>query len=86
LQPEQEAKPQFLTVDQVAERYGTSKASIWRWRKKVKHFPAPLKVGPNCTRWRISDLEKYEQDLHDISMTAFPSPYDEGLSERVEMT
>ncbi|MBW6419352.1 AlpA family phage regulatory protein [Celeribacter sp. PS-C1] len=68
---------QFLNVDEVAERYSTSKASIWRWCKTVAHFPKPLKIGPNCTRWRTADLEKYEQHLHDISMTAFPSPYND---------
>ena len=54
--------PQFLNVEQVARRYNTSIASIWRW-KSEGHFPAPVRVGKGCTRWRLSDLEAYEATL-----------------------
>jgi len=53
----------FLNVNQVAERYDVSTDSIWRW-KRQGNFPAPVRVGPNCTRWRLSDLIEYESQLH----------------------
>jgi predicted DNA-binding transcriptional regulator AlpA len=73
-----DANVKFLTVDQVAERYNTSKASIWRWQKANKHFPLALKIGPNCTRWRLADLEAFEAHLSGFSISKFPSPYDKG--------
>lgn len=52
----------FLTVDQVAKRYNVSTDSIWRW-KRNGDFPAPMRVGPNCTRWRLSDLIEHESQM-----------------------
>lgn len=52
----------YLSVGQVAERYGVSTDSIWRWKRQGE-FPAPVRVGPNCTRWRMSDLIKHESQL-----------------------
>lgn len=51
-----------LSVSQVAERYGVSADGIWRW-KRQGNFPRPIRVGPNCTRWRMSDLIEYESQL-----------------------
>ena len=45
----------YLTVNQVAERFGVSTDTIWRW-KRNGDFPRPVRVGPNCTRWRLSDI------------------------------
>ena len=49
----------FLNVTQVAKRYGVSKDTIWRWSSK-NELPRPFKVGPNVTRWRLSDLLERE--------------------------
>ncbi len=59
-----DAQPQqmFLTVTQVARRYGVSADTIWRWRRNDS-FPAPVKLGPNCTRWRQVDLDSHESTL-----------------------
>lgn len=45
----------YLDVGQVAERYGVSTDTIWRW-KRHGVFPKPVKIGPGTTRWRMSDL------------------------------
>jgi prophage regulatory protein len=58
----------FLSVTQVADRYGVSTDSIWRWRRN-DDFPAPVRVGPNCTRWRMSDLIEHEGKLRTCFMT-----------------
>jgi prophage regulatory protein len=52
----------FLSVVQVAERYGVSTDSIWRW-KRDGIFPSPVRIGANCTRWRMSDLIAHDGKL-----------------------
>lgn len=49
----------YLSVNQVATRFGVSKDSIWRWRRDGD-FPAPVKLGGHTTRWRMSDIEEWE--------------------------
>ena len=50
----------FLTDNQVAQRYGVKRASIWRWLKD-RDFPKPVKLSPGCTRWQLSALMDWEQ-------------------------
>ena len=52
----------YLSVDQVAQRFGVSKDSIWRWKRRGD-FPAPVKLGGTTTRWRLADIEKWESQL-----------------------
>ena len=52
----------FLSVRLVANRYGVSPNTIWRWVREGK-FPAPVKLGENCTRWRIADITAWENSL-----------------------
>ena len=62
----------FFTDKQVAERYGVSTDSFWLW-KRQGNFPAPVHVGPNCTRWRMADLldhERHRQACFAMSLDA----------------
>ncbi|MGE4533490.1 helix-turn-helix transcriptional regulator [Halomonas sp.] len=52
----------FLTAKQVATRYDVGVATIWRWARDRDDFPKPKKLGDNCTRWRLSDLEQWEDE------------------------
>ncbi len=52
----------FLTVSEVAERYNVSVDSIWRWKREGS-FPAGVRLGKGCTRWRLRDLEVHESTL-----------------------
>lgn len=52
----------YLSVDQVAKRFDVSKDSIWRWKRKGD-FPKPVKLGGSTTRWRLSDIERWEAEL-----------------------
>ena len=42
-------------------RYGISRPTIWRWLKKGK-FPRPKKLL-GSTRWKLEDLEIWEDNL-----------------------
>jgi prophage regulatory protein len=52
----------YLSVEQVAARLGVSTDSIWRW-KRHGDSPAAVRVGPNCTHWRLSDMQEYESQM-----------------------
>ena len=49
----------FLTDKQVAERFGVSRGTPWRWIKE-DGFPPPVKLSAGCTRWRLADIEAWE--------------------------
>lgn len=49
----------YLNVTQVANRYGVSTDTIWRWTRDGE-MPKAVKIGRNCTRWRMSDLTDHE--------------------------
>lgn len=56
----------YISVKQVAERYHTSPATVWRWVRENK-FPPPVKLSPGCTRWRLADVEAWEKS-HDVAV------------------
>ena len=37
---------------------GISKNTVYRWTREGR-LPAPLKIGPNSTRWRAADIRAY---------------------------
>ena len=53
--------PVFLTVTQTARRENVSVPTIWRWAREGK-FPPPVKLGDNCTRFRLADLQAWEAE------------------------
>lgn len=51
---------QFLAINDVADRYATSKHSIYRWMREERDFPAPIRLPGKTLRWRTADLEAWE--------------------------
>lgn len=51
----------YLQDAQVAARYGVSRATIWRWANISLAFPNSILLSASCTRWRLEDLEAWEQ-------------------------
>lgn len=51
----------YLTDKQVAKRYNVGRATAWRWVQEGD-FPKPIKLSSGCTRWKLTDLEKWETD------------------------
>lgn len=56
----------FVTDRQLAERYGVSRASVWRWAS-TGQLPQPVAIGSGTTRWNLEDIERHEQQLADRS-------------------
>ena len=46
----------------LASRYSVTRATIWRWAAEGR-IPQPIKLSPGCARWRIVDLESFEQKV-----------------------
>ena len=49
----------FLSVTELAERLSCSVDSIYRW-KREGDFPKAVKLSPGTTRWRLRDIEDWE--------------------------
>jgi predicted DNA-binding transcriptional regulator AlpA len=57
----------YLSDKQLAEHFGISRTTVWRWSKSNSSFPKPVNLGPGATRWRVSDIEKWELSCVDES-------------------
>jgi predicted DNA-binding transcriptional regulator AlpA len=51
----------YTSDTQLAARYGVHRATIWRWTNTDPQFPQPVKLSAQCTRWRVSQIEAWEQ-------------------------
>jgi prophage regulatory protein len=51
----------YLSDQQLSARYGVHRSTPWRWAKADPDFPKPVKLGPQCSRWKLSEIEAWEQ-------------------------
>lgn len=51
----------YLTDKDLAARLGVSRTTPWRWAQRGT-FPKPIVFSAGCTRWRLADVEKWEQE------------------------
>jgi predicted DNA-binding transcriptional regulator AlpA len=54
------AMGQFLTINGVAQRYATTKHSVYRWLRDDRDFPKPIRLPGKTLRWSPADLEAWE--------------------------
>ena len=52
----------YLKDTEVAERFGIARQTVWK-RVNQGYLPAPVKLPPNSTRWRLSSLLDFERAL-----------------------
>lgn len=52
---------EYLSVKRISERLDVSESTIWRWVSE-KSFPKPMRVGKRFTRWRLSDVQHWEEE------------------------
>lgn len=50
----------YLTDTQLSARYGVHRTTPWRWAKTDPTFPQPVKLSPQCSRWKLSEIEAWE--------------------------
>lgn len=50
----------YISVKQLAARFNVSVPTIYRWIK-VNDFPAPVRIGPKCSRWREESVLDWER-------------------------
>ena len=50
----------FVRLPVVAALRGVSAATVWR-HVKAGLLPAPVKIGPKATAWRVSDLRRAQE-------------------------
>ncbi len=50
----------YLTDRDIAARYSVHRTTPWRWAAQGR-FPKPVKLSPQVTRWRASDVENWER-------------------------
>lgn len=53
----------YLTDIEVADHFRVSRSTIWRWTKTSPNFPQPVIIGSGTTRWRVVDIEAFEECL-----------------------
>jgi prophage regulatory protein len=46
---------ELLTAKDVCELLKVNASTLWRW-VKAGNFPAPMAIGPNCTRWQRREV------------------------------
>ena len=49
----------FLTIDDLAERWGISPATLYRWRSDGADMPPAVRIG-NRVRYRLAAVEAWE--------------------------
>ena len=51
----------YLSDKQLSELLEVSRQTIWRWVREGS-FPAPVKLGSNCTRWKMAAVKSWEAE------------------------
>jgi predicted DNA-binding transcriptional regulator AlpA len=51
---------QLVSTPKRQGRLPIHRNTLWRWVASGE-FPTPIKLGPNITAWRLSDIESWEK-------------------------
>ncbi|WP_394153370.1 helix-turn-helix transcriptional regulator [Loktanella salsilacus] len=57
----------YLADKTLAERYGVSRNTVWRWHRERPDFPRAVRLSQNCTRWRLSDIAAWEASKAEVA-------------------
>ncbi|NNE79999.1 MAG: AlpA family phage regulatory protein [Silicimonas sp.] len=50
----------YLSDTDLADRFGVSRNTIWRWHRELLGFPRAVRLSQGCTRWRLSEIAEWE--------------------------
>ncbi|TQE98740.1 MAG: DNA-binding protein [Spiribacter salinus] len=62
----QQCIPVWHPVEMVADRYGVTPMTVWRWAR-AGQIPKPKKIGGNTTRWYGPALDEHDQKLAEVA-------------------
>lgn len=51
----------YLSDRQLAERYGVTEVTVWRWHRDDATFPRAVKLSTGTTRWKSTEIEAWEK-------------------------
>lgn len=57
----QTTRARYLNVNDLAERYGVSAFTIYRWRSEGRDMPKAVKIG-QAVRWREEELDRWDAE------------------------
>jgi predicted DNA-binding transcriptional regulator AlpA len=57
----------YLSDTDLAQRYGVSRTTIWRWHRNNSDFPRVISLSANTSRWRLADIETWESTAFEKS-------------------
>lgn len=60
--PKRLSETRFFSIEQVAERYGFGKSTVYRWVAKDDNFPEPTKLSGGTSRWLECQLFDFERN------------------------
>lgn len=63
-------QPHFYRVSRMAQIYGVSVATIWRWSLSDPRFPRPVKVSVGVTGWPVKEVEAHVSALIESNRSA----------------
>lgn len=49
----------FISTNEVAERMGVSKPTIWRYRQRFVDFPKPISIDGAVLRWVAEEVDAW---------------------------
>lgn len=52
----------YLSDVKLSVRYGVHRSTPWRWVNSDPTFPKPVKLSPQCSRWKLSEIEAWESN------------------------
>ncbi|MCK0142994.1 AlpA family phage regulatory protein [Aliiroseovarius sp. F20344] len=57
----------FLSDTDLAVRFSVSRQTVWRWHRSNSGFPRAVSLSPGCTRWKLSEIEIWENRLAEVA-------------------
>jgi predicted DNA-binding transcriptional regulator AlpA len=52
----------FFRYEDLVQRYGVERVTIWRWWAKQGVLPPPVHFGPNSVGWSCETILKHEAE------------------------
>jgi predicted DNA-binding transcriptional regulator AlpA len=57
----------YLSDKDLSDRYHITRNTVWRWHRERADFPRAVKLSPNCTRWKLSEITDWEASKAEVA-------------------